>query len=405
MSRKQEAATATTFPLDENPTPQEQKKPTKKNTEKIEFTIDRETLLKELQLLCPVAGDENTSAPITRNILIEANQEQNVLFLLATNLETALQTKVPANIKSAGKITIAAKDLLRVIKSASGSTINFNFSKETLLIRFDSTEFQLPTISPTEYPSIPNINDSSAIDLPSSLLRTAIKPVIFAITDDELRYALSSARLEIDGNMLQLVATDGHRLSYIAPRAEQTISPKGIETLIPKLALEQLDKLLGTSEQENVRFCTENNFAMFQVDQRTLIYRGIESQFPQFEKFILLKGERKVTFETSRLKEALQKITVLSDNRSRTAVFEVKADKTTISWQKDTSRAKTELPSSLEGEDIQVAFNPTYFLDFLKITDASEVILEITGENTASIMKPAGENNAQQLYIVMPMRA
>jgi DNA polymerase-3 subunit beta len=407
MTNKQAAAMEPSLPLADKPDLESSKQPAdKKSSQQIRFSVQLEPLLRELQLLSPIAGDDKATTPITRNILIEADPQRNTLTLLTTNLETALQTEVPANIKTGGKTTVAAKDLLKIIKTvSSGNSIDFKTTKEKLVVSFDSTEFELPTIPADEYPALPTVNSTAAIQLPVELLQTAIKPVIFAITEQEMRYALATARMEIDGNMLQLVATDGHRLSYIAPRSNQELSKTKVETLIPKLALEQIEKLLVLLEEgEEIRFSTENNFGMFQLAQRTLIYRVIENQFPQFEKFILLKGDRKVTFDTAALKAALQKVTVLSDNRSRAAVFQVKSDTTIINWQKDTHRAKTQIPSTLQGEEIQVSFNPSYFLDFLKITDASEVVLEITGENSAAIMKPAGENNAQQLYVVMPMR-
>ena len=62
-----------------------------------------------------------------------------------------------------------------------------------------------------------------------------------------------------------------------------------------------------------------------------------------------------------------------------------------------------EVDASVEGGEMQIAFNGRYLRDALEAIDTSQVGLEIMGPTNPGVIKPVGETNGY-LHVIMPMQ-
>ena len=76
--------------------------------------------------------------------------------------------------------------------------------------------------------------------------------------------------------------------------------------------------------------------------------------------------------------------------------------KVTISCTNQTSDAKEEIFVSTEGKNLEVGFNPRYFIDSLKSIEDEEVYFEF-GSNIAPCLIKSTENK-NYTYMVLPIR-
>jgi hypothetical protein len=68
-----------------------------------------------------------------------------------------------------------------------------------------------------------------------------------------------------------MVATDGHRLSYVEKPNETLEGISGEKrVLIPRKALQELQQLLGNTDAEKVEFADDEHTLFFRVGHRTL---------------------------------------------------------------------------------------------------------------------------------------
>ena len=61
--------------------------------------------------------------------------------------------------------------------------------------------------------------------------------------------------------------------------------------------------------------------------------------------------------------------------------------------------AAVELPVELEGEAIQIAFNPDYLIDPLKVLVAEQVVMEFRASNAPAVLK----SGSDFVYVLMPV--
>jgi DNA polymerase III subunit beta len=369
----------------------------------LEIQVIKQPFLKELQLLQGIIERKNTM-PILANLLLTATKEG--IELTASDLEVALRIQAEAEVKTPGTITVPAKKLFEIIRTLpdlSGVSLK-KLENNWVEIKCGSAHFKLVGLPVEEYPSLPDITKEKTISLPAAILKEAIRRVIFSIAQEDIRYAMNGALFTIEGNRLMLIGTDGHRLAYASAELESTRGAEKIEVIVSRKALGELMKLLPEAKEE-VRFGRFENFLFFQVDSHLLLSRNIEAQFPNYEKFISLRNEKAAEFNTVQLNKAIQRVAVLSNERSRAVEFQISSGIAKLSSANpEMGEASDSIEITYDGEPLKIGFNSQYLMEFLTAISSEEVVFELNSESTAALLKPKGNDQFDYRYILMPMR-
>ncbi|HEY4492275.1 MAG TPA: DNA polymerase III subunit beta, partial [Acidobacteriota bacterium] len=168
----------------------------------LEFTIEKQPFLKELQLLQGIIERKNTM-PILANLLLSA--DQSGIELTASDLEVALRIQaVDANVKKPGQATVPAKKIFEIVRALPDlSTVSIKKMENNWLeIRCGSARFKLVGMPVEEYPSLPELEAQKTIPLPAAVLKEAIRRVIFSIAQEDIRYAMNGALFVVEGSRL-----------------------------------------------------------------------------------------------------------------------------------------------------------------------------------------------------------
>ncbi|MDH4217586.1 MAG: DNA polymerase III subunit beta, partial [Candidatus Aminicenantes bacterium] len=246
----------------------------------MKFSINKEDILRELQLLQGIVEKRNTM-PILANILINATE--NEIEIIGTDLEVGLKTHFPAKIEETGSITISGKKLFEIVRSlAEEQRVLFNEGKDLIMeILSGESEFKVLCLPKEDYPQVPEPKFEKNIVLPLEKFKDMIDRVYYAITQEQ-RYYLNGALMLLKDNQMELVSTDGHRLAYTKLAIEGQKAENEIRTIVSKKTLNELRKF----EDETIEFDLDENNLFFHIRNRTLISRIIEGKFPNYEAVI-----------------------------------------------------------------------------------------------------------------------
>jgi DNA polymerase-3 subunit beta len=239
----------------------------------------------------------------------------------------------------------------------------------------------------------------------------------FAITGEDTRYFLNGALFVLRPDGMVLVATDGHRLALVTtPRdggdagaageakREQADAPTEVKAILPKKTLAELARLLSEGD-EDIRYERGENHLFFDVGGRLLISRMIDGQFPAYERVIPKSNDKHIEFERDRLTNAVKRVALLSNERSRAVKFNIDKGKVDVtSSSPDLGEAKETLPVEYTGAAMQICFNAQYVLDFLSAVTTDVVSLDLKDEVSQAVMKPVGAEGYDYTYVIMPMR-
>ncbi len=86
--------------------------------------------------------------------------------------------------------------------------------------------------NPDNFPKEPAADETSSFTITSSALVTAINKTLFAVSNDDLRPAMTGVYFEMTKDALQFVSTDAHRL--VRYKRTDVSCPKTDSLIVPK---------------------------------------------------------------------------------------------------------------------------------------------------------------------------
>jgi DNA polymerase III subunit beta len=369
----------------------------------MELVARKNDLLRELQLFQGIVERKNT-IPILANVLMEAKGDE--VRFLATDLEVGLRSQCAASVTKAGSLTIPAKKFYEIIKLLPETDIRIAEDKGGVKVAADRFDSRLQTLPREDFPTLPEASASPTATLPSASVKEMISKTQFAITGEDTRYFLNGALFVLRPDSMSLVATDGHRLALVTvPRdGKAKKDAEEIKAILPKKTLGELGRLLAEGN-EDINYERAENHLFFGVGGRMLISRMIDGQFPAYERVIPKGNDKHIEFERDRLTNAVKRVALLSNERSRAVKFQLEKGKVDVtSSSPDVGEARETLPVEYTGDAMQICFNAQYVLDFMSAVTTDVVALELKDEASQAVLKPVGAEGYDYTYVIMPMR-
>jgi DNA polymerase-3 subunit beta len=368
----------------------------------MELVVRKNDLLRELQLFQGIVERKNT-IPILANVLLDAKNGE--VRFLATDLEVALRSRCDANVTKAGVLTLPAKKLYEIVKSLPDTDIRIAEEKSGVTVAADRFDSRMQTLPKDDFPTLPDGGTTPTASLPGASLKEMVAKTQFAITGEDTRYFLNGAQFILRGDEMSLVATDGHRLALVTvkrPDADKTASE--VKAILPKKTLGELGRLLADADG-SVSYERGENHLFFEVAGRKLISRMIDGQFPAYERVIPKGNDKHIEFERERLTNAVKRVALLSNERSRAVKFQIDKGKVDVtSSSPELGEAHETIPVDYNGASLQICFNAQYVLDFLGVVTTDVVALDLKDEVSQAVMTPVGAEGYDYTYVIMPMR-
>jgi DNA polymerase-3 subunit beta len=367
----------------------------------MELVVRKNDLLRELQLFQGIVERKNT-IPILANVLMEAKGEE--VRFLATDLEVGLRSRCKAVVTKPGSLTLPAKKFYEIVKSLPDTDIRIAEDKGGVKIAADRFESRMQTLPREDFPTLPESGGTATATLPRSAVKEMVAKTQFAITGEDTRYFLNGALFVIRPEEMNLVATDGHRLALVSVTRDGTANGEENKAILPKKTLGELGRLL-TEGDGDIGYERGENHLFFTAGDRLLISRMIDGQFPAYERVIPKGNDKHIEFERDRLTNAVKRVALMSNERSRAVKFQIDKGKVEVtSSSPDLGDAKETLPVEYAGSPMQICFNAQYVLDFLSAVATDVVSLELKDEVSQAVMKPVGAEGYDYTYVIMPMR-
>jgi len=365
----------------------------------MKLTVSKNQILEELQLLQGIVEKRNTM-PILANILMDVRAGR--MELTGTDLEVGLRTSCEARVEEEGAVTVSGKKIFEIVKSLPEQCeITIRENDDLMMeILAAKSRFKVLCLPKEDYPQVPEPKFSAKIVLPMDKFREMIDRVYYAIAQEQ-RYYLNGALMILKNNSMELVSTDGHRLSYTSSDLEGFNLEKETRVIVAKKTLGELRKISAAQ----LEFDADDNNLFFKAETRTLISRIIESKFPNFEAVIPKENPHVICLDRQEFTDAIRRVSLLSAERSRGIKFTVKKKQVDLfSSNPEMGEASDRLEVDYKGPDLEIGFNSQYLLDFLTTVNTERVSFELKDENSAALLKPETEEGMQYSYVLMPMK-
>jgi DNA polymerase-3 subunit beta len=370
----------------------------------MEIRIAQETFSALLGRAQSVIERKSTRA-ILENILLEAYD--GAVRISATDLRIALTQEAPCLVGRPGAVAVSARKLHEVVRELPKAELSLEVQdNQWTTLRCGKIVFHLPGAPAEDYPSMPPLPETF-LSFPATTFRRMIEKTLFAASNDESRIFLTGVFLkewvdEKQEAFLRMVSTDGHRLAMVDRVLPVNLGIFHNGVIIPKKGLGELRTLLEPLDGE-FELAASGGRVFARVANTCLSVTLIDSSFPNYEQVIPADVRTWVVINRLSLLNALRRVSLLSDEETRTVVLEATED--TVVLTSDNPRfgdAREELEVEYRQSPIRIAFNAGYFLEILRVMDGDDVKLGITDGLAPCVVRDA--QDARYLSVIMPMR-
>jgi len=372
----------------------------------MKFVVERDSLVDAVNWV----SKSISNRPITTallGIVIEASEE---ITLSGSDLETSAKAKFKAEVSQKGKVLVPGRLLAEISRSLPAKPISFVLEGTRVLVSAGSAKFTLPTLPLSEYPTLPELPASSG-NLNSDLFATAVNQVAIAAGKDDSLPTLTGVFVEINKNQITLAATDRYRLAV----RELTWSAQdaNIETtslLRARTLADAAKSLIGTS-QVTIALApatTNEKLVGFISEGKTMTSRVLDGSFPPFRHLLPSESTADAIIEAAPFLDSVRRVALVTD---KTVPLRLNFSNNTLQLEAgtgDEAQASEKLDINYKGEDINIAFNPTYLTDGLTAINTAFVHISFTGANKPAVLTGQTEAGSAPItnykYLLMPMR-
>ena len=366
------------------------------------FIVSTSTLLKHLQA---VSGALSNSAvlPILENFLFEIKDA--TLTISATDLQTSMTTSLAVESKEDGKIAVPSKILLDTLKTLPEQPISFSVDDNTFAIEISAGDgkYRLSGENGDDFPKIPTVDNPSSVNLPAAVLAEAINKTIFAVSNDELRPAMTGVFCQLSPQNVTFVATDAHKL--VRYRRNDAKAEEATSFILPRKALNLLKSSLPTDEV-NVSIEYNATSAFFKFANINLICRLIDERYPDYEAVIPQNNPNKLTLERALFLNCLKRVVIFANKTTHQVRLKITGSELNISSEDIdfANEAHERISCQFDGEDMEIGFNAKFLIEMLNNLSGEEITIEMSTPNRAGILFPSiKDENEDILMLVMPV--
>ncbi len=367
----------------------------------MKFIVSSSALLKQLQHIAGVIN-ANTVLPILEDFLFEV--DKNKLSVVATDLETVMRIQMDIEAKDTGKVCIPAKILMDSLKNIPDQPLTFTIDKNFgIELTSDNGKYKVMGENPDNFPKEPAADDTTTFKTTAVALITAINKTLFAVSNDDLRPAMTGVFFELDKKGMQTVATDAHRL--VRYKRTDVSCPKSDSFIVPKKPLSLLKTALPFNEDE-ISISYNSNHLFVKHGTTQMSCRLIDARFPDYKVVIPTDNPYKLTVNKNDFQGALRRVSIFSNKSTNQVALAIAGSELELTAQDiDFSFEGDErMKCQYDGQDLTIAFNAKFLIEMLSAADSDEIKIELSTPTKAGIIKPTEQDeNEELMMLVMPL--
>lgn len=376
----------------------------------MEIILSKEELLNGIKVVEKITAQKGTQ-PVLSNILIETVSNDRVKFC-ATDLNLSISHKVKAQVAKEGKITLSAKRLGEITTKLDNKpiTLSLNPDNNIVTISCGKAKFELIGISANEFPKVFDEEvleeNQKSFEINKNTLIKGVKQVVFSAALHESASVLSGVCFNIDSNTLEIVATDGNRLT----RASKEINSKNDSAIfiVPSRTLQELIRISSIIEDEKVTIKLEKAKIQFNFEDVVFQSKLINGTYPKYQQLIPTNNDKIVYIDREELIGVIERVCVMVNERTNIIKFSFNQNSLELSTDSpDAGSGKDFIDVDSNFDEIIIAFNYKYVLDSLKNMDTKKVKIEIATSLSATLFKPSDEDetkNDSYVCLIMPVQ-
>lgn len=361
----------------------------------------KEVLINNINIVLKSVSTK-TTLPILECILLIADKEG--FRLMSNDLELGIETSnIEAEIIEKGSVAVEAKIFFDIIKSLPNEDVYIEVDEKNVAnITSGKTKFKILVQNGEEFPRVNIIKKEIKYTISASILKNMIRQTKFSVSNDESKPILTGELIEIKNGFFNLVAIDGFRISF--RKIEMKNPYENTEVIVPAKALTEVSKILSDKEDSLVNIYLNENNILFELENCIILSRVLEGEYLRYEQIFVEDYTTKIEIVRQNFLSSLERASLTSkDNKKSPVRLDIKKDgNLIITSNTEFCESYEEVKIDIEGSELNIAFNPRYLIDALKVIDDEKIAIQFMTSLSPCIIK--GIEDDSYKYLILPLK-
>jgi DNA polymerase III subunit beta len=364
----------------------------------MKVTVSRQKLVALIGKIQNVVPSK-PATPVLANILIEAVNDQ--LIISATDLTVSMRVYMEAEVHKEGSIALPARKFFQLVRELTAPQVEIHtISPEIATVNAGSSHFKVHGMRKNEFPDLPDLSEGVQFSIGCTLLKEMLSRSSFAAARDDSRQVINGVLLQNSNQTATFIGTDGKRLAKIHSTVELPAEFQGSH-IIPIKAVEEMVRVLDSKEDELAKITLMHDKIAIDLPSTTLITKLLSGQFPDVARIIPEEKEQTIALHREELMSLLRQVSLFTPDTGSSVRFSFTTGELHLSAAAgEIGEGKVNMPVNYAGEKLEIAFNPHFFLDFLRHSKDETVKFSVSDSYNPGLITDS--STAQ--FVIMPMR-
>ncbi|MEN8902605.1 MAG: DNA polymerase III subunit beta [Candidatus Nanopelagicales bacterium] len=346
------------------------------------------------------------SMPVLSGVMLIADQDS--LTLSSFDYEVSARVQLNVDVIEIGKVLVSGRLLADITKALPAAPVVLKLEGNRVLIECGRSSFTLPTLPVEDYPALPDM-PTTAGSVDGDVFSEAVAQVAIAAGKDDTIPVLTGIRVEIDGSHVTLAATDRYRLAVRTFPWSPTKTSIELNTLVPARILADAAKSMGSAQAVELAIAPDGEKLIgFEAEGMRTTTRLLDGEFPKYRSLLPNESSTTAIVDTTELVNAVKRVALVAERNTPIRMHFAHGEINMRAGSGDDAQANEVLEVDVDGDPIEIAFNPGYLLDGLHAIDALKARFSFTLATKPVVITGMTNNNndteADYRYLLMPVR-
>lgn len=362
----------------------------------MEIKINKDELIKELNLAIRFTSSRLSSNTAIQGVLIFGDEEK--INFYSTDLNFYYHSYIKQKGVKEIKMVVEPKKIIEFLTLLPPGDATIKINEKSIIISQEKTNGEFSLFSVDDFPMPPKIT-SKKQKISTDFFKKHLQLLSFSASTDQTRPVLTGINFVGVEDEMEMVATDGFRLSLIKTKNILPFS----SIIVPSQFLNEVGSLITDEKEIDFTYQEEEKIMVFYLNNKEIYARLIEGEYPPYQKVIPTEKKTTIKLEKDEFLRNVKLISVFAKETSNIILLETDNQAIKI-FPKNNQKENnvTFQEAEIEGDPIKIAFNYRFILDFLNNINSKRIVIELLRPDAPAVFKT--EENNEFLHIIMPVR-
>ncbi len=338
-----------------------------------------------------------TTMPILEGIYIEATAEG--VKLKCSDLMLQKECLLPATIEEEGFAIVPGKLFSEIVRKLPESIAEVTLSGKSLDISCGRAKSSLQCVEASEeFPEMRFTGETFTVKMDHSDCRDMINTTVFATAQDDSKPILTGVLMEL-GEEITIVATDAFQFAKRSMPLKNPVPERNV--VIPGKSMMEISRMMDETEAD-VELTFTKTHVCVNIKHSRLVARLLDGDYIKYKNILPKDHTTRVMIDKGELMESIDRAQLMAREGNNNIVMKFHDNKLTITANSFAGKINEEIDVQINGEDIDIAFNPRFCINVLKNVPDDKIYMDFTTSISPCVIRPAKTEGFY--YLIVPVR-